>query len=245
MGDVYRVHDPATRRVLSVQGVSEEGEAAKRIDVAAQLILGEGTIEDFLDVEHAYAPPYAPALDPLTVHAILPLRYFGRVEVATVGGININQAIMAAWQAGIVVVASAGNGGPDPMTIGVPGNCPYVITAGGMSDNFTPADDADDFSFRCACRTAWMACRRATRDLDGDGRTDQYGISLTQWLQAVVPWIWQAGGELLDERGILAGEVVKLRAVCGHVVQLPRLSGLLDELPLAAPHGPVVLVFPV
>ena len=30
---------------------------------------------------------------------------------------------MAAWQAGIVVVASAGNGGPDPMTIGVPGNC--------------------------------------------------------------------------------------------------------------------------
>ena len=45
------------------------------------------------------------------------------------------------------------------------------------------------------------ACRKATRDLDGDGRTDQYGISLTQWLQAVVPWIWQAGGELLDEHG--------------------------------------------
>ena len=36
----------------------------------------------------------------------------------------LNQAVMAAWQAGIVVVASAGNTGPDPMTIGVPGNVP-------------------------------------------------------------------------------------------------------------------------
>ena len=38
----------------------------------------------------------------------------------------LNQAVMAAWQAGIVVVASAGNTGPSPMTIGVPGNVPYV-----------------------------------------------------------------------------------------------------------------------
>jgi ABC-type sugar transport system permease subunit/ABC-type glycerol-3-phosphate transport system substrate-binding protein len=42
-------------------------------------------------------------------------------------------------------------------------------------------------------------CRATTRDLDGDGRIDQYGISLTQWLQALVPWIWQNGGELLSE----------------------------------------------
>ena len=34
----------------------------------------------------------------------------------------LNQAVMRAWQAGIVVVASAGNTGPDPMTVGVPGN---------------------------------------------------------------------------------------------------------------------------
>ena len=42
----------------------------------------------------------------------------------------LNQAVMAAWKAGIVVVVSAGNEGPDPMTIGVPGNVPYVITTG-------------------------------------------------------------------------------------------------------------------
>jgi ABC-type sugar transport system permease subunit/ABC-type glycerol-3-phosphate transport system substrate-binding protein len=48
--------------------------------------------------------------------------------------------------------------------------------------------------------------RRATADADGDGRTDRFGISLTQWLQAVLPWVWQAGGELVseDERGLRA-----------------------------------------
>jgi len=56
----------------------------------------------------------------------------------------LNQAVMRAWQAGIVVVASAGNTGPDPMTVGVPGNVPYVITVGAMTDNFTRGDYSDD-----------------------------------------------------------------------------------------------------
>ncbi len=56
----------------------------------------------------------------------------------------LNQAVMAAWQAGIVVVASAGNTGPAPMTVGVPGNVPYVITVGAMTDNHTPGDPTDD-----------------------------------------------------------------------------------------------------
>lgn len=64
------VYDPSTRRVLGVQGVGEEAEVAKRIDVAAQLILRGATIADFERIEHAYAPPYAPALDPLAVLAM-------------------------------------------------------------------------------------------------------------------------------------------------------------------------------
>mgnify|MGYP001826282425 CR=1 FL=1 len=67
---LHMVYDPATRRVLGVQGVGEEGEVAKRIDVAAQLIIRGATIDDFESVEHAYAPPYAPALDPLAVLAM-------------------------------------------------------------------------------------------------------------------------------------------------------------------------------
>ena len=56
----------------------------------------------------------------------------------------LNQAVMTAWQNGIVVVASAGNGGPSPMTIGVPGNLPYVITVGAVTDGVTPLDWSDD-----------------------------------------------------------------------------------------------------
>ena len=56
----------------------------------------------------------------------------------------LNQAVMAAWRAGIVVVASAGNDGPDPMTINVPGNVPYVITVGALTDSNTPYNYADD-----------------------------------------------------------------------------------------------------
>ena len=50
----------------------------------------------------------------------------------------LNQAVMAAWNAGIVVVVAAGNRGPAPMTIGVPGNVPYVITVGAVTDNYYP-----------------------------------------------------------------------------------------------------------
>ncbi len=56
----------------------------------------------------------------------------------------LNQAVMAAWKAGIVVVAAAGNEGPEPMTIGVPGNVPYVITVGALTDNGTPYNATDD-----------------------------------------------------------------------------------------------------
>ena len=57
----------------------------------------------------------------------------------------INQAVMAAWDAGIAVVVSAGNSGPEPMTLGAPANVPYVITVGAMTDAYTPGDMADDY----------------------------------------------------------------------------------------------------
>ncbi|MFK7800899.1 MAG: S8 family peptidase, partial [Anaerolineae bacterium] len=57
----------------------------------------------------------------------------------------MNQAVMKAWDSGIVVVAAAGNSGSDPLTISVPGNNPYVITVGAFTDNFTPDDWNDDY----------------------------------------------------------------------------------------------------
>jgi serine protease AprX len=57
----------------------------------------------------------------------------------------LNQAVMQAWAHGITVVVAAGNDGPGPMTIGVPGNNPYVITVGAFTDSYTPEVWGDDY----------------------------------------------------------------------------------------------------
>ncbi|MCB9134688.1 MAG: S8 family serine peptidase [Anaerolineales bacterium] len=57
----------------------------------------------------------------------------------------LDQAVTQLWATGIVVVAAAGNGGSGPMSIGVPGNNPYVITVGAFTDNYTPNDWSDDY----------------------------------------------------------------------------------------------------
>jgi serine protease AprX len=57
----------------------------------------------------------------------------------------LDRAVTAAWASGITVVVAAGNAGPGPMTIAVPGNNPYVITAGAYTDNYTPLNFADDY----------------------------------------------------------------------------------------------------
>jgi NADPH-dependent 2,4-dienoyl-CoA reductase/sulfur reductase-like enzyme/rhodanese-related sulfurtransferase len=66
------VYEPETHRVLGVQAVGE-GEVTKRVDVAAQLIVRGATLEELAHLEHAYSPPYAPALEPLAVAAMVAL----------------------------------------------------------------------------------------------------------------------------------------------------------------------------
>jgi serine protease AprX len=53
-------------------------------------------------------------------------------------------AVERAWSAGIAVVVSAGNAGPDPRTISKPADDPFVITVGAVDDEGTPGlgDDA-------------------------------------------------------------------------------------------------------
>lgn len=53
------------------------------------------------------------------------------------------RAVEAAWKAGIVVLAAAGNDGPETGTVGTPGISPMVITVGAMDDRGTP-DQGDD-----------------------------------------------------------------------------------------------------
>jgi serine protease AprX len=68
------------------------------------------------------------------------------------------QAVMRAWQAGIVVVAAAGNDGPEAATITVPGNVPYVISVGAVKSAMlsdTGADELARFSSRGPTESAF------------------------------------------------------------------------------------------
>jgi len=57
----------------------------------------------------------------------------------------VNQALMQAWRAGIFIAAAAGNEGPEPMTVGSPGNLPYLLTVGAATDSWTETERNDDF----------------------------------------------------------------------------------------------------
>jgi serine protease AprX len=55
----------------------------------------------------------------------------------------LDYAVERAWDAGIVVVASASNSGPKPGTVAKPGDDPLVITVGAVDDQATVTRDDD------------------------------------------------------------------------------------------------------
>ena len=58
--------DPRTGRLYGAQCVGYEG-VDKRIDQLAQLIKHGGTVYDLVETEHAYAPPFSSAKDPVAI----------------------------------------------------------------------------------------------------------------------------------------------------------------------------------
>ena len=106
-------------RVLGDQGVGSYADVLRGLE---WVVLNKDVYNIRVVNMSLYSPPFSPYwADPL------------------------NLAVMATWYSGIVVVASSGNGGPDPMSVGVPGNNPYIITVGAFTDNYTPNDFGDDF----------------------------------------------------------------------------------------------------
>jgi NADPH-dependent 2,4-dienoyl-CoA reductase/sulfur reductase-like enzyme/rhodanese-related sulfurtransferase len=63
------VYEAASQRVLGVQAVGK-GDVVRRVDVATQLMVRGATLAEFAQLEHAYSPAYAPAVDPLAVAAV-------------------------------------------------------------------------------------------------------------------------------------------------------------------------------
>lgn len=58
------VYDISTNRLVGLQAVGK-GDICRRIDVFSSFLTRRATVNDLLDFEHGYAPPYAEAFDPL------------------------------------------------------------------------------------------------------------------------------------------------------------------------------------
>lgn len=64
------VFDKRTRKVLGFQGVGPNNDSiSARIDAAAALLMQGATVEDFANMEMAYAPPYSSAIDSINAAA--------------------------------------------------------------------------------------------------------------------------------------------------------------------------------
>ena len=60
------IFTPVTGKLLGAQIVGYDG-VDKRIDMIATVLKNNGTIHDLIDIEHAYAPPYSSAKDPVNM----------------------------------------------------------------------------------------------------------------------------------------------------------------------------------
>ena len=58
--------DPQSGKIYGAQCVGHDG-VDKRIDQVALLIKNGGTIYDLIKLEHAYAPPFSSAKDPIAI----------------------------------------------------------------------------------------------------------------------------------------------------------------------------------
>jgi serine protease AprX len=116
--------------ILSVKVAGADGSTSLgRVLAAIQLV---DYSADRFDVRVALlalssGSPFPPGIDPLSL------------------------ALRSLWAHGVVVVVPAGNDGPDPGTIGSPGEDPVLLTAGSLNDQTTSAtgdDTVSDFSSR-------------------------------------------------------------------------------------------------
>ena len=83
---------PLTGKLLGAQVVGKEG-ADKRIELFSEVIKKGGTIYDLMDLEHAYAPPYSSAKDPVNMAGFVADNILkGKMKVAQwrdIGKINL------------------------------------------------------------------------------------------------------------------------------------------------------------
>ena len=134
--------DPEDGRILSAQIAGFDG-VDKRLDIISSIIKHNGTIDDLAEFEHAYAPPFSSAKDPVNMAAfaaenIIRKRsvvfYWNEFDKITSDDILIDVRTIKEYQAG--KIADAINIPLDELRSGLPeipkGKNVYIYCLGGL-----------------------------------------------------------------------------------------------------------------
>lgn len=89
--------EPESGRLLGGQVLGYDG-VDKRIDMLAQTIKREGTVYDLMEIEHAYAPPFSSAKDPVNVAGLVADNIIkGRVRIIhwdEISALDLSQTVL-------------------------------------------------------------------------------------------------------------------------------------------------------
>ncbi|MHA1268172.1 MAG: FAD-dependent oxidoreductase [Candidatus Helarchaeota archaeon] len=86
--DIKIIIDKETERIIGTQVIGKNG-VDKRIDVFATAILGNITIDDFINIDTCYAPPFSNAKDPVIIAGMVAHNIISKeVETITVNNLN-------------------------------------------------------------------------------------------------------------------------------------------------------------
>src|SRR5437899_6029032 len=152
VGDGAIQLDPSGHGTFVAGLIAAHGETFKGVAPDAKLVSlrvldqkGQGTM-------HSVLAAFDWLLHNRTTYHISVLNLsFGAKQTTSYHRSLLAGVVESAWFAGIAVVAAAGNDGPDPRTVSMPGADPFVITVGSLADRGTPGwgDDRESvFSSR-------------------------------------------------------------------------------------------------
>ncbi|MEW6338995.1 MAG: FAD-dependent oxidoreductase [Acidobacteriota bacterium] len=152
---LHLVYEVGKGTVLGVQALGM-GDVVKRVDVATQWLLRGATLAELGHIEHAYAPPYAPAVDPLAVAA-----WAARNQER---GVKAESPDVEFGERGLLDVRNADESEDRP----IPGGEPVLLPLDRLAAGAPPAD------------SEWLVvCERGGRSAEGVWRLLRQGRSST------------------------------------------------------------------
>lgn len=101
-----------------------------------------------------------------------------------------------------------------------------------LFEQFDVAEPGDEWTWEDFLATA----KALTRDTDGDGKTDIYGLGTEPSLIRLAPFVWQAGGEVVDDLNnptqpsLLSDEAIRAMKFFIELRRVHRVSPSMEEV---------------